>query len=296
MDRTATAFSDDRQPAPPETRFPEQIDELVDARPLVAAAATAFAEDRQPAPPETRFPEQIDELVDARPLAAAAALAASAGGAIAFGTPDLMDFLRNKDVGVTSTGHGLHIAQSLLEHLAAIIEAKHLISPTLLTLAEIKAGASTIGGATVAGVALAYVGPILGLAGTFMALGSGYQEAREEIKNEAVASGFSQGFVAGILNMSPTTTSFLFGKHGVGTRNVMDQGSDVMKVNAHNRGLVAGYTFANTATPDEKRAFVFELRRFATGVSPGDWTDRDKVDYVVAYAAKLRLHYLNNLT
>ena len=263
---------------------------------MLAAAATAFADDRQPAPPETRFPEQIEELVDARPLAAAAALAASAGGAIAFGTtPDLMDFLRNKDVGVTSTGDGLHIAQSFLEILAGAIEAEHLIHPTLLTLAEIQAGASTIGGATVAGVALAYVGPILGLAGTFMALGSGYQEAREEIKNEAIASSFSQGFVAGILNMSATTTSFLFGKHGVGTRNVMDQASDMMKVNAHNRGLVAGYTFANTATPDEKKAFVFELRRFVTGVSPGNWSDREKVNYVVEYAAKLRLHYLNNL-
>jgi hypothetical protein len=146
---------------------------------------------------------------------------------------------------------------------------------------------------TIAGVA-GVAGPVLGMAGTFMALGSGYEEAREEIKNEATASGFAQGFVAGILNMSPSTTTSLFGVHSLGTRNVMDPESDVMKANARNKGLAAGYALANTATDDEKKSFVLELREHVPGGGyVGNWGDLEKRDYVVEYAAKLRLHYLN---
>jgi Putative peptidoglycan binding domain len=206
-------------------------------------------------------------------------------------TRDLADFLRNQDIGVTSHGDSLHIGQAFLEILLAGVEMAEWIPPPALA----EAGAATVGGATVFGVGVAYAGPALGLVGTFMALGSGYDEAREEIRNEATSSGFSRGFVAGILNMSPSTTKSLFGMHGVVSSNVMDPESDVMKVNAYNKGLVAGYALAHTATEDEKRAFVFEIRRFAPGVSPGDWGDREKRDYVVEYAAKLRLHYLNEL-
>ena len=207
-------------------------------------------------------------------------------------TPQLMDFLKNKDLGVRSTGEGLHIGVALLEAIVTAHEIAEI--PHFVAYTGTAAGAT--GGATIAGLTVAFAGPALGLAGTFMALGSGYDEAREEIRNEEIASAFAQGFVAGILNMSPSTTRSLFGKHGVGTRNVADPESDWMKVNAHNRGLLAGYALANTATEDEKKAFVFELRKYVTGVSAGAWGDREKVAYVVEYAAKLRLHYLNKLT
>lgn len=199
----------------------------------------------------------------------------------------LKSFLESADVGVTSTGHELHIANSFLEAAVGVIEAGHFIAPTWSAT-----GAAAVGGATVAGVTLAFVGPVLGLTGVFMALGSGYQEAREAIQNEAVASGFSQGFVAGILNMSAKTVSFIFGRHGVIRRNQADPEADVIEAKAYNRGLVAGYTHANLASAEQKKSFVFELRPF-TNVSAGAWGDREKRDYVIEYAVQLRLHFLN---
>lgn len=200
---------------------------------------------------------------------------------------ELKSFLESADVGVSSTGHGLHIAQSFLEAVASAVEGLHLITPTWSLT-----GIPVVGGATVAGVTLAFVGPVLGLTGTFMALGSGYQEAREAIQNDAVASGFSQGFVAGILNMSGNTVSSIFGRHSVIRRNHMDPEADALETKAYNRGLVAGYAHANLASAEQKKSFVFELRPFTGNVEAGAWGDLEKRNYVIEYAAKLRLHFL----
>lgn len=206
---------------------------------------------------------------------------------------DLMAFLEKKDLGITRNGHTLHISHAVAESMVTAAEMFHVAAPTMVGAA----GGSTIGLATVAGVAAAYAGPVLGLAGTFMALGSGYEEAREEIRNEATASGFSQGFVAGILNMSVGTVRHLFGKHGVIHSNAMDPESDTLKTRAYNRGLVAGYVMANTAGPEQRKAFVFEIRRKMRGGDvPHDvWDDLQKRNYVIEYAAKLRLHFLSNI-
>ena len=187
----------------------------------------------------------------------------------------LKEFLFNQDVGVESTGDGLHIGVSLTE--------------SLMTAAEMFE-AVEVGSA--AGLAIGVVGPVLGVAGVFMALGSGYEEAREAIQNEATASGFSQGFVAGLLNMSPGTVKSLFGQQAPISRHPSDPDSDVLEMHAYNRGLVAGYAMANQIPPDDKKAYVFEIRAFTGHVDAGDWTDRDKINYVITYAAKLRLNFL----
>jgi hypothetical protein len=199
----------------------------------------------------------------------------------------LKDFLYNKDIGVRSTGHELHIGMSLTETLVTVAEIAHVVTPTISTT-----GVATIGAGTIAGVGLAFAGPVLGMTGVFMALGSGYAEAREEIQNEAVASGFSQGFVAGLLNMSPGTVKALFAQHGAIHRNPMDSEADVLEMKARNRGLVAGYAMANQASAENKKTYLSEIRQFTGHVSSGSWGDRDKIDYVITYAAKLRLHFL----
>jgi len=199
----------------------------------------------------------------------------------------LSEFLQNVDVGVTSTGDEVHIAVSLLEHVVAVVDALDVVTPT------IAAGeAATVGFATVAGVGLAVAGPILGMTGVFMALGSGYAEAREEIQNEAVCSGFSQGLVAGLLNMSSKTVSYLFAKHGAIPINAFDPEANVLQAKAYNRGLVAGYTMAKYASDADKKSYIFELREFTGEVPVGNWGDRDKINYVIEYAAKLRVNYL----
>jgi hypothetical protein len=195
----------------------------------------------------------------------------------------LKEFLHSGDIGVTSTGDELHIGVSLAEHVIEFTEIFDLgFTPTI--------GAA--GFATVAGTSLAVIGPVLGMVGVFMALGSGYAEARDEIKNEATLSGFSQGFVAGLLSMSSKTVSYVFGKHGVDHENDFDPEADAIKTNAYNKALVAGYAMANTLSADERKSYIFEIREYTGPVSAGDWTDLDKRNYVIEYAAKLRLHFL----
>ena len=199
----------------------------------------------------------------------------------------LKDFLYKADLGVESTGDTLHIGHALLEGLVTSAEIFEVVVPTFSATAV-----PAVGVATVTGVGLAFVGPALGFAGVFMALGAGYAEAREIIRNEAAVSGFSQGFVAGLLNMSSGTVKSIFVQHGVIHRHPMDPEADVIEMNARNRGVVAGYVMANQASADDKKAYLKEIRQFTGHVSAGDWTDRDKRDYVIEYAAKLRLNFL----
>ena len=204
--------------------------------------------------------------------------------------PDLREFLESANVGVTSSGDALHIGVSFLEMLSATIEGLHLVVPTF-AVGEV----ATIGVATIGGITLAFTGPILGVTGVFMALGSGYQEAREEIHNDAIQSGFSQGFVAGLLRMSKGTVNSLFAKHNVIRTNAFDPEADVIATKAYNRGLVAGYAMGGLPSDDEKKAYLRELRQFTGPVSAGDWGDREKINYVIEYGAKLRKHYLADL-
>jgi hypothetical protein len=184
----------------------------------------------------------------------------------AFAMSDLQGFLFNKDLS------------RALEAVLATVDALHIVSPRAAT-------ATGAGGASAA---------LPGMAGVFMALGSGYADAREEIRNETVASGFSQGFVCGLLNMSTWSVKSLFARSGAVYHNDWDPEADLLQTNAHNRGLVAGYTLARQASEDEKKAYLSELRQFTGPISAGSWTDRDKVDYVITYAAKLRQHFLQH--
>lgn len=212
---------------------------------------------------------------------------------------DLMDFIQNQDIGVESDGDALHIALSFAEGLVTLGEMYEVV-PAYLVIGETAVGsgvavASTSAAVTAAGLGIGVAGPVLGLVGTFMALGSGYKEAREAIRNEAIQSGFSQGFVAGILRMSPTTVSSIFGRHGVIHTHDFDPDSDAIEARAYNKGLVAGYALANTATDEQKKDFVLEIREYTGHVDAGEWTDLDKRNYVIEYAAKFRLNWLNEL-
>ena len=199
----------------------------------------------------------------------------------------LSEFLSTVDVGVESTGDEVHIGMSVLDHILGVVDALDVVTPTIAV-----GEASTVGFATVAGVGLAVAGPIVGMVGIFMALGAPYEEAETEIKNEATANGFSQGLVAGFLRMSGSTVNSLFVVHDIIPHNEFDPHADVVEANAYNRGLVAGFTLAKYASDEEKKSFVLEIRQFTGDVAVGDWQDRDKINYVIEYAAKLRLNYL----
>lgn len=199
----------------------------------------------------------------------------------------LKGFLFERDFGVKAEDNKLHIGVSFLEHVITAAEIFHFAVPTTTA-----AGAATVGFATVGGLTLAATGPILGAAGVFMALGSGYEEARRIISNRAVKSGFSQGLICGFLRMSKNTVKRLFFKQFVIHSNVWDPEADEIETRAYNKGLVAGYLMGNEASEEERKAFLSELRQYTGDVHVGDWGDREKTDYVITYGAKLNRHYL----
>lgn len=110
----------------------------------------------------------------------------------------------------------------------------------------------TIPFAAEAGVIVAPFLTFYGVAGVFMALGSGYQAATEEVRNENSLTGFTHGYVMGLLGWSWHSAVNHFGRHFVVRISTTDAGNDVVRVNAYNRGLRAGFFYA-TPLPESVR-------------------------------------------
>jgi Domain of unknown function (DUF4157) len=146
-------------------------------------------------------------------------------------------------------------------------------------------GASVLGGG--AGAVVAGAVPVIAMVGVFVALGSGYAAAREAVRNENTVSGLSQGFVMGLLGWEWRHVVDRFGRWSVIRINAMDEATDVIRVNAYNRGLRAGYDFAATLSADEKKAYLSRIRKFGGIRVPKNWNrNRDaQISYVIELAA-----------
>jgi hypothetical protein len=145
--------------------------------------------------------------------------------------------------------------------------------------------ASVLGGG--AGAVVAGAVPVIAMVGVFVALGSGYAAAREAVRNENTVSGLSQGFVMGLLGWEWRHVVDRFGRWSVLRINAMDEATDVIRVNAYNRGLRAGYDFAATLSADEKKAYLSHIRKFGGIRVPKNWNrNRDaQISYVIELAA-----------
>jgi Domain of unknown function (DUF4157) len=146
-------------------------------------------------------------------------------------------------------------------------------------------GASVLGGG--AGAVFAGAVPVIAMVGVFVALGSGYAAAREAVRNENTVSGLSQGFVMGLLGWEWRHVVDRFGRWSVIRINAMDEATDVIRVNAYNRGLRAGYDFAARLSVDEKKAYLSNIRKFGGIRVPKNWNrNRDaQISYVIELAA-----------
>jgi hypothetical protein len=144
-------------------------------------------------------------------------------------------------------------------------------------------GASVLGGG--AGAVVAGAVPVIAMVGVFVALGSGYAAAREAVKNENTVSGLSQGFVMGLLNWTWGQARELFGRWSVLRINAMDEATDVIRVNAYNRGLRTGYDFAATLSAAEKKAYLRQIRKFGGIRVPKNWNRETQISYVIDLAA-----------
>ena len=66
---------------------------------------------------------------------------------------------------------------------------------------------------------------------------------------------------------------------------VFSEATDVIRVNAYNRGLRAGYDFAATLSADVKKAYLRQIRKFGGIRVPKNWNRDAQISYVIDLAA-----------
>jgi hypothetical protein len=108
---------------------------------------------------------------------------------------------------------------------------------------------------------LAVVGPALGLAAQFLALGAGYQEAAAKVATEWAATGFSRGVVLGAeKRFGPRHVVAYFGNLSFPSNPVFPRGRAIAMAN-HKAGLVAGFLQGRLLSPNQRAIFWRDLGR-----------------------------------
>jgi hypothetical protein len=142
-----------------------------------------------------------------------------------------------------------------------------------------------------AGAVVAVALPVIAMVGVFMALGAGYAEARAAVRNESTMSGFSQGFVMGLLGWEWRHAVDRFGVRSA-TPTPFDEALGYIKANAYNGGMRAGFEAASKLSPDMKKAYLREIRKLAGPRGTTNWSRLDQISYVIELGAVARVHFL----
>lgn len=122
----------------------------------------------------------------------------------------------------------------------------------------------------------------------FRMLGANYEEARELLKAQETLTGFSQGFVMGILGWDWHHVLSLFYNHGVIRINVWDEDQNAMRVKNYNLGLIGGFVAGRAVPKDQRQSVVSALRKAAGSPSKGSWSRNDQISFVIPLAAAFR--------
>jgi hypothetical protein len=153
---------------------------------------------------------------------------------------------------------------------------------------------------SVAGLATTLGIPIVVAAGSWVMLGAGYYQARQEIRRAGFMSGFSHGFTTGVLNWSFGQAVRLFVKRFVIRRNKFDTVMDREEALGYNEGLIKGWgvgsgvpekLFAHRSNQEKKKAYRIALRRLAKRHDSGPWSANEDMarlqqsGYVIELAA-----------
>ncbi len=167
----------------------------------------------------------------------------------------------------------------------------------LIGLYEAQTG-GLVAGAGVGSFALTAGVPVITAVGVWVALGSGYYQAREEAKNANTMSGFAQGFVMAILKWKWHHVASRFQRPYLRI-NKFDEQMDSIRVTSYHKGLKSGF-LAGTALSDEaKKEYIKKIRSAGNVHAPKEWSRDDdtarnqQISYVIELAgAALRLQII----
>lgn len=132
--------------------------------------------------------------------------------------------------------------------------------------------------------------PVAVWIGVFAAMGAPYAEARAIVQNANFQSGFSQGFVMGLLKWEWHQAVSRFGRFGPGQKNYFDESLSFISANAFNNGLHAGFIHAALLSPDAKSTMLKRIKSVAHGAGAGRWTRNDQISYVIELATAARVN------
>ena len=127
--------------------------------------------------------------------------------------------------------------------------------------------------------------PLAVWVGVFAALGAPYAEARELVKSENFKSGFTQGFIIGLLGWEWHQATSRFFKFSPDQTNGWDPGMGYVSANAYNEGLRSGYIHGSGFDEEARKSALKELRTLSPTTSKGDWDRRAQITYVIELAA-----------
>ena len=160
----------------------------------------------------------------------------------------------------------------------------------IIALYEATQGGLMYTGAAAGSFALTAGLPIVTAVGVWVALGSGYYQAREEAKKDETMSGFSQGFVMAILGWKWSHVVPLFRRPYLSI-NKFDEQMNSIRVNSYHAGLKTGFLAGMVLPEDGKKAYRAKIRRAGNVTGPKEWSRDDdvarnqQVSYVIEMAA-----------
>jgi hypothetical protein len=189
--------------------------------------------------------------------------------------------------GLTKVG-GLYSMAALAR--AGLLDAYYT---NILALYDVTQGGLMYTGAAAGGLALTAGLPIITAVGAWVALGSGYYQAREEAKKEETMSGFSQGFVMAISGWRWSHVVPLF-RRPLLRINKFDETMDVIRVNSYHEGLKRGFLTGTVLSEETRKAYRRKIKEAGNVHGPSEWSRNDdekrnqQISYVIAMAGAAR--------
>ena len=121
--------------------------------------------------------------------------------------------------------------------------------------------------------------------GVYVALGAPYVQAQTLVRNENFVSGFTQGFVTGLLKWqwAHTKARFVRFSPDFNTSGAVDLGFN--SANARNEGLRNGYIHASILPDDVKKKILAHLKSLSPSTHAGSWSRNEQISYVIELAA-----------
>src|SRR5262249_12678326 len=122
-------------------------------------------------------------------------------------------------------------------------------------------------------------GPVSMLAQMLLGVRKDFMALAQEVADKNTKTGFSQAAVMGLLGWKWHQVTSRFAR-----RHVLElyqrKALIYMRVTSYTVGLILGYVWATTILPPQRKVYLKVCRKISDA-SPGGWSERDQINYVI---------------